>query len=295
MRLSDKTATHSEGFKIGEVEITDLTDVKETPTFVPKGGSVTRVGGQNIVTIEIPKSQNIQSFEPGRLQDQRGIKYSDALSGVSDSVRRSSRFRVNELTRSPLSIEEEEEVRIEAEVGARLAARLEEVRAAIERDAHDAGFQAGQQEAKEQVLAEAVPRLELFDKLVSEFENMRLEIFKANEQLLLNIVNQLTRAAILRELKDDSDYLKRLATGILEKVGTRENIKIFVSEKEFSTAEQLKAGLAESLGQLKNITIEVDRLTTTTGCRVETEFGEVDARIEVQLQGIAQGLGVEST
>ncbi|MBI3556915.1 MAG: hypothetical protein HY074_11680 [Deltaproteobacteria bacterium] len=142
-------------------------------------------------------------------------------------------------------------------------------------------------------MTQSAPRLKAFESLLASFEGMRGEIFKANEEFFVHMVHQLTKTVILRELKDEAGYTRRLALHILDRLGTRENIKIFIGAEEQSSVEALKDGLAQTLGQLKNVAIEVDPSIKSGGCRVETEFGEVDGRIEVQLQSIANGLGVD--
>lgn len=286
---------------IDDVVVKDLESVRNISVAgaaaarPPTGGQISRLGGQNIVTVEIPKEQTIEQFEPGRLHGAKGLRYSDVVKGMTpDTTARSSRFRLSELARGPLSVEAEEEARIESEVQSRLAARLEEMREAVVTQGYEEGFAAGKQTGHKETISQARPALEAFEGMLAQFESMKLEIFKANEELFLHLVNQLARSVILRELKDDKDYVKRLAVQLLERLGTRENIKLFVREAELSSAEEIKAGLAQMLGQLKNITIEADASIGQGGCRVETEFGEVDARIETQIENIAQGLGLKN-
>ena len=120
---------------------------------------------------------------------------------------------------------------------------------------------------------------------------MGQEVFRANEEYLIRMVYRLVSMVVLKELNEDAEYIKRLVGQLFDRVGTKENVKIYLGSEEYSAAEQLKAGLAQSFGELKNISIEVDS-KITQGCRIETDFGEVDARIEMQLQNIAQAIGV---
>ena len=288
----EKKTDHS--ILISDMQIRELSKTKDlNPSYVPKGGQVTRINGQNIVTVDMPKEQTISQFEPGKIHDTRGIKYSNVSKGIADSsVKKNARFRVSELTRGPLSVEAEEEERIETEVQRRLAVRIEELRAQTTTDAYHEGFNLGKTDGHAEVLTQSGPKLKAFESLLASFEGMKGEIFKANEEFFVHMVQKLTKTVILRELKDDTGYTRRLALHILDRLGTRENIKIFIGAEEQSSVEALKDGLAQTLGQLKNVAIEVDPSIKIGGCRVETEFGEVDGRIEVQLQSIANGLGI---
>lgn len=291
MPSSDKKSMENiiESLQIRELSKKD----KPEAAYVPKGGLVSRVGGQNIVTVEISKEHVVQQFEAGRLHDSKGIRYSTVAKGFTDDVvKHNQRFRLNELTRGPLSVEAEEEARIEVEVQRRLGQRLDELRNQVTADAYQAGFASGKEDGKRESIELAQPQLEQFEKLVRGLDGLGQEIFKANEEILIHMVYQLTKAVVLKELSEDIDYTRRLAVHLLERLGTRENIKIFVGEAALSSVDALKQGLVQSLGQLNNVSVEADASIKDAGCRVETEFGEVDGRIEVQLQNIAAGLSV---
>lgn len=258
--------------------------------------SAARTTGHNIVTIDVSQTHQIESFEPEKLLEQKGLRYSEVLKGASDpNAKKNARFRINELTRGPLSVEAEEEERIEKEVQARLESKLQEVSETVKKTAYQEGFLLGKKDANSEILAGYKPLFEKFESLIQGFETARNEIFKANEEFLIKMMYRLAKAVILRELKEDSNYTNRLVTHILDSVGTRENIKIFVGQEVYSSAEALKEGLAHSLGQLKNVSVELDSEILDRSCRVETDFGDVDARIEVQVQNIAQTLGASGS
>jgi flagellar assembly protein FliH len=271
------------------IEITDLESVQ-----IP--GSVSRPEAHNIVTVEVPLSRSIDSFAPSRIKDTKGIKYSEVARGFPDeAAQKNSRFRISDLARTPLSVEAEEEARIESEVQRRLEDRFNQLREQVSKEAYAEGFASGKGDARTQVQTEAKPMLNAFEELIRNFEHMSLEIFKANEAFMMKLLFHLVRSVVLKELKDDRTYTQRLVTHLLERIGTRENIKIFVGQAAFSSAESLKEGLAQSLGQLKNISVELDPNVIDSGCRVETDFGEIDGRILVQLENIAQTMGATAT
>ncbi|MBI2606801.1 MAG: hypothetical protein HYW49_12050 [Deltaproteobacteria bacterium] len=245
----------------------------------------------SIVTIPMPKTHVIEEYKPGKLQDRKGVRYSDVHRTFSDdSARKNSRFRLSELTRGPLSVEAEEEARIQFEVKQRLDEELEH-RARQTRDyAYREGYEAGKLAARDEVMKAAKPGFDRFEALTENFEDLRFDVFKANEELLIRMVYGIAKMVTLKELVEDKDYIRRLVEHLLERLGTRENIKVYVGTEAFLAAEQLRADLAQTIGQLKNISIELDPEIQDPGCRIESDFGEVDARIEVQLRNIASVL-----
>jgi flagellar assembly protein FliH len=118
------------------------------------------------------------------------------------------------------------------------------------------------------------------------------EIATANEQIILRIINQILRKILLKEVAEDKEFIKRHVAAIIDRLGTRENIKIFISPQSFKDLETIRADLLSSISGLKNITIDVDANLTSYGCRVETEYGDVDATIDAQLQNISALLNI---
>lgn len=252
--------------------------------------SPTELTSHNIVTVEIPKKQEIYDFNYEKLSDHKGLQYSSVSKRFDQTDRRSQRFKLSELTRGPLSVSVEEEKKINTEVERRYQEKLKNIREETLQKAYEEGFSDGKKDGQAEVQVKSQPLLDSFQKLILEFENLRESLFKANEEFLIHMVYRLTKAVILKEVKEDKEYLKRLIANILERMGIRENVHIYVGSAEFSTAQALKGDLAQILGELKNITIDVDNEIQTGGCRVETDFSEVDARLEVQIENIGKSL-----
>jgi flagellar biosynthesis/type III secretory pathway protein FliH len=239
----------------------------------------------NIVTIQTKNTRVIQSFTPTRLHDTKNIKYQQS---------KDSKFKIHELIQGVLGITADEEKKIEQEIERRLQERLDALEEVTKKKAYREGYEAGKEQAFLEVQEQAKPLIETFMTLIHDLENLKTQILKANEDILIKMVYRIAKMICLKEIQEDSAYTLRLLTQLIEKLDTKENIKIYVSEEMISSAEQLRAGLVENLGQLNNISIEVAHDIQDAGVKVETNFAEVDARIQVQLENIASSLGVET-
>ena len=245
----------------------------------------------NIVSIPTPKSHVVNEFVPGKLNDNKGIRYSEVQKTFKSNEMKASRFQLSELTLGPLAVNDELEERVQVEVERRLEVELAVLREKIAKEAFDTGQAAGRKEAHEMVFQNAKPLVEKFEKLVNEIESLKEEVAKANEDFIVQLVYKLAKLVTLKEIKEDRQYITRLLASLIERVGVRENIKIYVNAEDYSAAEQIKADLAQKLGTLKNISIEPEAEGQDRGCRIETDFGEIDAKIETQLKNIESTFG----
>ncbi len=275
----------------------ETTEDKKSIIDQKEAATMSNISSHNIVTVPIPKTHMVDEYEPGKLRDHDGIKYSDVQKNFTSdhSDRKNSRFKLNELVKGPLSVLEEEEIRIQDEVERRVNEELDRLRETAKKEGFLQGFAEGKKEATNVTLLTAKPMIEKFDQFLKEFESQREMLFKANEDLIGKMVYWIAKMVTLKELKEDHDYTKRLIMNLLDRIGTRENIKIFVGMQVYSAAEKLKTDLAQSLGQLKNISIELDSSIQDLGCRMETDYCEVDARISTQLENCAETFDVAKT
>jgi flagellar biosynthesis/type III secretory pathway protein FliH len=256
--------------------------------------------GQRIVKVETPSSQQVSSFEPAALSAKGKGDYSATRKkfgslAATDAARASRaqkdvRFSLSPLLRKPLSVEEEEKRAIEEKVRARVAAKADEVREMARTQGYEEGLKKGYEEAFKRFQQEGAERLARFERLLAETEQAKQEIFRANERYLIELVFRIGRMVLLRELKTDRELILRLATELIERVGVRENIRIKINPDDQATIEMLKAGIEQSMGAMKNLTIEVSNQIKGGGCAVETEWNAIDASIETQLQGLYDSL-----
>lgn len=208
--------------------------------------------------------------------------------------RKDARFKLNPLLKEPLAIEDEERRVIEEKVRARVAAIADEAREQAAAKGYQDGLKRGHQEAFQKFQTECAAHLTRIEALIQSFENARKDIFQANEHALIELIYQTARAVLLRELKSDREYVLRLAKELVERVGTRENIRIRIHPQDRESIEMLKSGLSESFGTLQNVMIEVSEQVRQGGCVVESEWNAINASVETQLRKIhAALLGVD--
>jgi flagellar assembly protein FliH len=207
-----------------------------------------------------------------------------------EKSRKDSRFAVNPLLREPLSIEDEERRAINARVEARVKEIADEARKQAFQEGYSAGLKKGHDEAYTRIAAEGKDRLVRFDSFLSACDGAKEEIYRASERFVMELVYRIARMVVLREVKQDPELVLRIAKGVLERLGIRENIKITISPKDRDTAGALRAGLEESFGKLQNLTVEVSEDVGEGGCLVETQWNAIDASIETQLENIHKAI-----
>lgn len=143
------------------------------------------------------------------------------------------------------------------------------------------GLQQGLQRAQQQV----DEKLAAVDELMTHLSHALNEQDYLLEQALLNVVTEVSRSVVGRELQIDSKHIVqvvRQAIGALPP--SRDNVRIFVNPGDVAVLEEAKARGGESWRALADETI------SKGGCRVETDQSLVDYTVERRFSAMIEQL-----
>jgi flagellar biosynthesis/type III secretory pathway protein FliH len=135
------------------------------------------------------------------------------------------------------------------------------------------------------------PLEDRFASLIAEFEEVKKELHAANESFLISLVFQVGKQILLKELRTDREYVKRITSHVVEKLGAKDHVRIRIGRQDAEMLEQIKDHLKVQLPDLKNIQIEVTDDLPMGGCKVETDLSRMNASVETQLAAIEKALG----
>lgn len=126
--------------------------------------------------------------------------------------------------------------------------------------------------------------------LLAAIENAKIEMFRANEMFLVNLVYRIAKIVLLKELSIDRNYIVRLAEDLIERLDVRDNIQIQIAPVDFENFARIKQVIEKKFGMMKNLNIEACDHIQSGGCFIKTEWNTIDASIETQLSGIYESL-----
>lgn len=226
-----------------------------------------------------------QDFVPQKFE----VDTKSSVSHVAHNIQ-ASKFELNPMMAHAIGVEEEADARKEEKIKVELEKRWEILRAKAEVD----GFQAGLEEGKKEAYLAERPRIEAqlgrLESIVSELTGMREKIFQENEHFIMELIAQVMRTILLKEVTQDQDYLRRVLVAILAQTGARQDIRILISEQDRRLIDGLHMLLEKEFGKLSNTSIEASADIAPAGCKVETRFGVVDATLQTQIDNIVQTL-----
>ena len=154
--------------------------------------------------------------------------------------------------------------------------------------AYREGFEQGREEGWRKGEAELQETLRRFQRIIEELEGFRKRVLSEMEEGMLELVMEVSRKVIRRELLSDKEAVLRTLREAASKLTDGDRVKIYLSPDDI---EIVREHLAEILSHgLKGVELRADPHISPGGCFIETEFGHIDARVEGQLEAIEEGM-----
>ncbi|MEK6576319.1 MAG: FliH/SctL family protein [Nitrospirota bacterium] len=162
-----------------------------------------------------------------------------------------------------------------------------------EKEAFQRGYEAGEKagvEAAKKRLEGAINGIVL---LIEGLKDLNRQIYEEGEMKIVALAICIAEKVIHSELKQNPEIIVNVVRAALKKVLDREMLTIKVNPKDFEVLNRYRPELIASTNEKRGLTIEWDDSIMPGGCMIETNHGEVDARIDKQLEEISLDLKEE--
>ncbi|MFH1624719.1 MAG: FliH/SctL family protein [Pseudomonadota bacterium] len=154
----------------------------------------------------------------------------------------------------------------------------------IEREAYEKAFDQGEKAGLEIGRKKAEPFIHSLHETLEGLNTLRQRIYERTEGELVRLTLATARSIIHREITGDKEVILDTIRAALKNVIGVGEIKIKINPFDIAFVREWKPKILSSIDGLKNITLEEDTSILQGGCIVETDFGDIDARIEKQIE-----------
>lgn len=144
------------------------------------------------------------------------------------------------------------------------------------------GYAYGLAQGKNQ--AEAI--IQQAAELKMQLDERNKQIYKEAEIEIMEMVLDIARKVIGEELTQNSDVLISLIKKALDKCAYKEKLSIRVSEQDYDFVNQNKDRIVILTEGINDLEIICDKALKAGSCVVETQAGEINSGITVQLNEI---------
>ena len=176
------------------------------------------------------------------------------------------------------------------EASAHSAEAAEQARQQAAQQGYEEGMQAGLQQGQQQGLVETQERVHLLKEQFVELVKVKRQVAAEMEPQIVDLALSIARRVVGDELKTNREVIVGIVRQGLSTLQERDEILIRVNPAEADTVRGHQTEYEAMIEGLKKFTIQADGAIELGSCAIETNLGNVDARIETQFEAIRIGL-----
>jgi flagellar assembly protein FliH len=158
--------------------------------------------------------------------------------------------------------------------------------AALERDAFAKGFAQGERAGLEAAAKRGDAMLRRLTQTLEEMTDLRARMIRETEQQMVTLALAVARRVIQREISLDRDLLIAIARVALDRLGDDAKISIRLNPDDHAATEAARTAAWTGT----HVTVAADPRVPRGGCRIESDFGALDAGVDAQIQELAHAL-----
>ena len=147
-------------------------------------------------------------------------------------------------------------------------------------DGENTGFELGTKKIE--------PLISSIKEALIQLDAIREETYQQIEKEVVDLALAIAQKVICREISTDPETVVCVAKEALAKVDDQGKIKIKMNPSDMQFINETKYQLSNLIADVDHVTFEAEESIQSGGCIIETELGEIDARIEKQLQAIEE-------
>ncbi len=164
--------------------------------------------------------------------------------------------------------------------------------AEIEQEAHNKGFAAGHEEAMEAGKAELHRKSGQIDELLGLISKERRQLYAEYQKGVELIVQALLERILFHEVSVNQRVIVACLKAALGYVVENSSVTVHLHPNDLERLKESGLDDPELLVRVKNLEMVDDPLISEGGCLLETDFGEVDATLELRKEKLAKAIGV---
>lgn len=170
---------------------------------------------------------------------------------------------------------------------------LNEIKEAVElreSEGYERGFIQGEKDGFELGEQKSIKVLENMERFFESVRQMKPQILKQYEKEILDIIFSIARKITHVQIGLNHQVIRETIINCIECATEKSEVILRIHPDDFNYVEKIRPELFDKFKAMKSIQVKADSTMERGGCILETPCGDIDARIETQLEKIAESL-----
>jgi len=236
------------------------------------------------------QEKGIESFEfqPLRKDQVLDVREHEKVIKIERNFAEKKAFQIAPIVKEHRGMNRQEELEKQRLIQEEVERQLIRVQDQAYKDGFEQGQKDGQNEVFDQTRAQVETKIESLNEMIEAVLKAQHDLIMNEKQIVFRTIKNLTKWVILRELKDDGDYILRLLEKLLSELQAKSNVLIQIDPKSFSEMPDVLEMIQEKVGKMKNVRIEIDYDIDGPGIIVESENGIINGSLTEQFKNLSK-------
>lgn len=212
------------------------------------------------------------------------LKQSNVSEVYQSSKKSGTDFILSNVVKKISGIEEieknEEKNQIEQQVLTKITEVQQEAYEQAKKLGYDDGFKQAYADRKEEI----ENYISVFAELVNSIQNIKPELVHQNEAHLVKLTYQIASRLLYSHIEEDPNVVLPVIEKSIEAAQADEEINLYISPSQYQTIKEIQDSSERKFDFLKNVKLLPSDDIAPGGCVVETNYGEIDARVEERVK-----------
>jgi len=154
----------------------------------------------------------------------------------------------------------------------------------LEKTAYENGFLQGEKAGMEIAGQKTEAIMRRYADSILELGKLRSFLYAQVEREVVKLAVEVAKKIVHREIQVDKDIIQTLVRVALSHVAEKSAVTVHLSPADYSYLLEQRAELSQSEG--RDISLLADKSIERGGCLIQTECGDIDARIEEKFKEV---------
>lgn len=163
----------------------------------------------------------------------------------------------------------------------------------LKEQAYFKGFEKGEIEGLESARSRIESLLSSLKEALSGLQKVKEQILLDSEREAVELALAIARKIVCQEVATDRNVVLNVVKESLRKVVGHKKIKIRLCPDDLQFMNDAKSQIPGLTEDFEKIIFEADKSIMNGGCIIDTRFGDIDGRIDSQLQAVEEVFNAE--
>jgi flagellar assembly protein FliH len=159
-------------------------------------------------------------------------------------------------------------------------------RAQIEKAAYESGFRQGEKAGMEIAERKAESLMKRYADAILEIGRLKPRLYAQAEHDVVKLALEVAKKVVHRAVQVDPEIVQTLIRVALSHVAVKSPVTVHLNHADYGFVLEQRKSLMQTGESDREIVLVADKSVERGGCLIETECGDIDARIEEEFREV---------